>query len=406
MEKEVKEKIRRKVLQQIPTGMDLDERYLADIIDQVITEMGQEQYLRFRERKKMRQQIFNSMRKLDVLQELIEDEDVTEIMVNGPHHIFIEKEGKLYETGLEFDSRERLEDIAQQIASEGNRIVNETTPILDVRLADGSRVNIVMPPIALEGPVITIRKFPKEALTMKKLIKMEAITAEADQFLKRLVEAKYNIFISGGTGAGKTTFLNILSNYIPATERIITIEDSAELQIQNVDNLVRMEARNANVEGKNQITIRDLIRSALRMRPDRIIVGEIRDATAIDMLAAMNTGHDGSLSTGHANSPKDMLNRLETLVLMGMDIPLIAIRQQISSAIDIIVHLGRLRDRSRKVLEICEVGNMSEGEVELFPLFSFVEEGEMNGKIKGSLQRTNHNLRSTDKCMKAGVKLE
>ena len=406
MEKEVKEKIRRKVLQQIPTGMDLDERYLADIIDQVITEMGQEQYLRFRERKKMRQQIFNSMRKLDVLQELIEDEDVTEIMVNGPHHIFIEKEGKLYETGLEFDSRERLEDIAQQIASEGNRIVNETTPILDVRLADGSRVNIVMPPIALEGPVITIRKFPKEALTMKKLIKMEAITAEADQFLKGLVEAKYNIFISGGTGAGKTTFLNILSNYIPATERIITIEDSAELQIQNVDNLVRMEARNANVEGKNQITIRNLIRSALRMRPDRIIVGEIRDATAIDMLAAMNTGHDGSLSTGHANSPKDMLNRLETLVLMGMDIPLIAIRQQISSAIDIIVHLGRLRDRSRKVLEICEVGNMSEGEVELFPLFSFVEEGEMNGKIKGSLQRTNHNLRSTDKCMKAGVKLE
>lgn len=406
MEKEVKEKIRRKVLQQIPTGMDLDERYLADIIDQVITEMGQEQYLRFRERKKMRQQIFNSMRKLDVLQELIEDEDVTEIMVNGPHHIFIEKEGKLYETGLEFDSRERLEDIAQQIASEGNRIVNETTPILDVRLADGSRVNIVMPPIALEGPVITIRKFPKEALTMKKLIKMEAITAEADQFLKGLVEAKYNIFISGGTGAGKTTFLNILSNYIPATERIITIEDSAELQIQNVDNLVRMEARNANVEGKNQITIRDLIRSALRMRPDRIIVGEIRDATAIDMLAAMNTGHDGSLSTGHANSPKDMLNRLETLVLMGMDIPLIAIRQQISSAIDIIVHLGRLRDRSRKVLEICEVGNMSEGEVELFPLFSFVEEGEMNGKIKGNLQRTNHNLRSTDKCMKAGVKLE
>ncbi|MDD7348969.1 MAG: CpaF family protein [Clostridiales bacterium] len=406
MEKEVKEKIRRKVLQQIPTGMDLDERYLADIIDQVITEMGQEQYLRFRERKKMRQQIFNSMRKLDVLQELIEDEDVTEIMVNGPHHIFIEKEGKLYETGLEFDSRERLEDIAQQIASEGNRIVNETTPILDVRLADGSRVNIVMPPIALEGPVITIRKFPKEALTMKKLIKMEAITAEADQFLKGLVEAKYNIFISGGTGAGKTTFLNILSNYIPATERIITIEDSAELQIQNVDNLVRMEARNANVEGKNQITIRDLIRSALRMRPDRIIVGEIRDATAIDMLAAMNTGHDGSLSTGHANSPKDMLNRLETLVLMGMDIPLIAIRQQISSAIDIIVHLGRLRDRSRKVLEICEVGNMSEGEVELFPLFSFVEEGEMNGKIKGSLQRTNHNLRSTDKCIKAGVKLE
>ena len=406
MEKQIKQRICERVLQQVPTGVDVDEQYLTDVIDQVITEMGQEQYMRFRDRRKMRREIFNSMRKLDVLQELIEDEDVTEIMINGPQHIFIEKEGSLYETGLTFDSEERLSDIAQQIASEGNRIVNESTPILDVRLGDGSRVNIVMPPIALEGPVITIRKFPKDPLTMEKLVAMGAVTPEADRFLKALVEAKYNIFISGGTGAGKTTFLNILSNYIPVSERIITIEDSAELQIRNVENIVRMEARNANVEGKNQVTIRDLIRSALRMRPSRIIVGEIRDATAIDMLTAMNTGHDGSLSTGHANSPKDMLNRLETLVLMGMDIPLPAIRQQISSAIDIIVHLGRLRDRSRKVLAICEIGEVEQGEIQIFPLFSFEEEGEENGRIKGTLKRTSHILRSMDKCKKAGVKLE
>ncbi len=406
MEKQIKQRICERVLQQVPTGVDVDEQYLTDVIDQVITEMGQEQYMRFRDRRKMRREIFNSMRKLDVLQELIEDEDVTEIMINGPQHIFVEKEGSLYETGLTFDSEERLSDIAQQIASEGNRIVNESTPILDVRLEDGSRVNIVMPPIALEGPVITIRKFPKDPLTMEKLVAMGAVTPEADRFLKALVEARYNIFISGGTGAGKTTFLNILSNYIPVSERIITIEDSAELQIRNVENIVRMEARNANVEGKNQVTIRDLIRSALRMRPDRIIVGEIRDATAIDMLTAMNTGHDGSLSTGHANSPKDMLNRLETLVLMGMDIPLPAIRQQISSAIDIIVHLGRLRDRSRKVLAICEIGEVEQGEIQIFPIFSFEEEGEENGRIKGTLKRTSHILRSMDKCKKAGVKLE
>lgn len=286
----IKEKIRERVLQQVPTGVDVDEKYLADAIDRVITEIGQEQYMRFGDRKKMRREIFNSMRKLDVLQELIETDEITEIMINGPNHIFVEREGRLYETGLTFESVERLEDIAQQIASEGNRIVNESVPILDVRLEDGSRVNIVMPPIALEGPVITIRKFPKEPLTMEKLVAMGAITPEADRYLKELVEAKYNIFISGGTGAGKTTFLNILSNYIPVSERIITIEDSAELQIQNVENIVRMESRNANVEGKNQVTIRDLIRSALRMRPDRIVVGEIRDATAIDMLTAMNTG--------------------------------------------------------------------------------------------------------------------
>lgn len=393
------------VLDRMPAEVELDESQLMDIIDDSIVKENEDTYVRYRDKKRLRREIYNSMRRLDVLQDLIENEEITEIMVNGPKHIFVEKEGRLTETGLEFESVERLNDIAQQIASAGNRIVNETNPILDVRLADGSRVNIVMPPIALEGPVITIRKFPKDPLTMEKLIEMGAITEEADRVLKKLVEARYNIFISGGTGAGKTTFLNILSNYIPAEERIITVEDSAELQIRRVKNLVRLEARNANVEGKNQVTIRDLIKSALRMRPDRIVVGEIRDATAIDMLTAMNTGHDGSLSTGHANSPADMLSRLETLVLMGMDIPLEAVKQQISSAIDIVVHLGRLRDKSRKVLEICEVGPVEQGKIRLFPLFRFEEEGERTGRVNGSLKDMGHDLIRNDKCIKAGIRL-
>ncbi len=401
--REERQKIRRMVLEQIPSDAELQEGELLQLIDENIRRAGGDSYLRFGDRKRLRTNIYNSMRRLDVLQELLEDENITEIMVNGPEHIFIEREGRMMETGLIFDSPERLYDIAQQIASGGNRIVNETSPILDVRLADGSRVNIVLPPIAMEGPVITIRKFPKDPLTMDKLIDMGALTEEAAEMLRKLVEAKYNIFISGGTGAGKTTFLNILSNYIPGDERIITIEDSAELQIQRVKNLVRLEARNANVEGKNQVTIRDLIKSALRMRPDRIVVGEIRDATAIDMLTAMNTGHDGSLSTGHANSPGDMLNRLETLVLMGMEIPLEAVRQQIASAIDIIVHLGRLRDKSRKVLEICEVGQCEGGKIRMYPLFRFCEEKEREGKIMGSLRRTEHKLINDDKCAKAGI---
>lgn len=401
-----KEQIRHMVLEQVPVDSEIDEDQLLGIIDESIEKAGGDGcYIRFGERKRLRREIYNSMRKLDVLQELIEDEEITEIMVNGPEHIFIEKKGKLMETGLAFDSTERLNDIAQQIASGGNRIVNETNPILDVRLEDGSRVNIVMHPVAITGPVITIRKFPKEPLTMEKLIAMGAITNEADIVLRKLVEARYNIFISGGTGAGKTTFLNILSNYIPPDERIITVEDSAELQIQGIKNLVRLEARNANVEGKNQITIRDLIKSALRMRPDRIVVGEIRDATAIDMLTAMNTGHDGSLSTGHANSPEDMLNRLETLVLMGMDIPLEAIRQQIASAIDIVVHLGRLRDKSRKVLKICEVGQVENGRIRLYPLFQFVEEREEEGQVIGRLKEMGHRLINSDKCIRAGISL-
>ncbi len=389
----------------MPADGELDEGKLLRLIGENIERTREGKYIRYEEKRKLRKDVFNSMRKLDVLQELLEDEDVTEIMVNGPGHIFVERAGRLYETGLEFESVERLGDIAQQIASSGNRIVNESNPILDVRLQDGSRVNIVMPPVAMDGPVITIRKFPKEPLTMERLVSFGAITEEAALFLKKLVQARYNIFVSGGTGAGKTTFLNILSNYIPRDERIITVEDSAELQIRNVKNLVRLEARNANVEGKHAVTIRDLIKSALRMRPDRIVVGEIRDATAIDMLAAMGTGHDGSLSTGHANSSADMVSRLETLVLMGMDIPLEAIRQQIVSAVDIVIHLGRLRDRSRRVLEICEVGELKQGGIQLHSLYRFVERGEKEGRVIGELQATGHALLRREKCEKAGIKI-
>lgn len=404
-EEERRKKIRESVLEEIPSGIEITDAELLGLIESHIERQSHQEYIRLREKKGLRHGVFNSIRKMDILQDILEDSDVTEIMVNGPEHIFIEKEGRITETGLTFEHRERLEDIAQQIASSGNRMVNESNPILDARLADGSRVNIVVPPIAIEGPVITIRKFPKEALTMKKLIGMGAVTEEVEEFLRKLVEARYNIFISGGTGAGKTTFLNILSNFIPGTERVITIEDSAELQIQNVPNLVRLEARNSNVEGKNEVTIRDLVKSALRMRPDRIIVGEIRDAAAIDLLSALNTGHDGSLSTGHANSPADMLNRLETLVLMGLDIPLAAIRQQIASGIDLMVHLGRLRDKSRKVLEVTEVGEVVDGKIALSPLYVFQEEGEKDGRVLGKLKATGNQLKATEKCERAGVRV-
>ena len=397
--------LKENVLKKVPVGVELEDNELLTLIEEEIQGMQQDGYLRLEEKKQLRHMVFNALRRMDVLQDLLDDEEVTEIMVNGAEHIFVEKEGNLTETGYRFENRQRLEDIAQQIASSGNRLVNESNPILDARLEDGSRVNIVVPPIAIEGPVITIRKFPKEAMTMERLIRMGAVTEEVEEFLRKLVQAKYNIFISGGTGAGKTTFLNILSNYIPSAERVITIEDSAELQIQNIQNLVRLEARNANVEGKNQVTIRDLVKSALRMRPDRIIVGEIRDTAAIDLLTAMNTGHDGSLSTGHANSPADMLNRLETLVLMGLDIPLAAIRQQIASGIDIVVHLGRLRDKSRKVLEVSEVGDMVNGKICLRPLYRFCERGKRNGKVIGRLEKTDRELQAVEKCQRAGIDL-
>ena len=387
--------IRERVLEEVPPGAELADETLQAMIDRTITELFPDEYIRLEEKRKLRHMVFNSIRRMDVLQDVLEDETITEIMVNGPHHIFVEQAGHLYETGLTFEHQTRLENIVQQIASRGNRIVNESNPILDARLEDGSRVNIVVPPIALEGPVITIRKFPKETMTMEKLLSLGALTKEACEFLQKLVIAKYNIFISGGTGAGKTTFLNVLSNFIPKEERVITIEDSAELQIQNIANLVRLEARNRNVEGKNEVTIRDLVKSALRMRPDRIIVGEIRDSAAIDLLTAM--------STGHANSPKDMLNRLETLFLMGLEIPLAAIRQQIASGIDIMIHLGRLRDKSRRVLEISEVGSVVDGKIELHPLFIFEEQGEMNGRVKGHLVRTKTVFSATGKAERAGV---
>lgn len=403
--KKSEEEIRSRVIGGLSMEHAITETKLLSTISEEVLSESREDYIRLRERKQVRRNVFNSIRRLDVLQDLLEDEEITEIMVNGANRIFIEKGGKLIETDREFSSKDKLEEIIQQIASKGNRIVNETSPILDVRLEDGSRVNIVLPPIAIDGPVVTIRRFPKEALTMKRLIELGAITKEAAGFLEKLVRARYNIFISGGTGAGKTTFLNILSGFIPKEERVITIEDSAELQIQHVKNLVRLESRNENIEGENEVTIRELIRSALRMRPDRVVVGEVRDEVAIDMLQAMNTGHDGSLSTGHANSASDMLNRLETLVLMGLDIPVTAIRGQIASAIDIIVHLGRLRDSSRKVLEIDEVGEFRDGMIELIPLYRFQEFSEHQGKIEGELRATKHSLRNVSKCKRAGVSI-
>lgn len=400
----LKEKLHQAVLENMDLGREITDGELLDTIDQVLIEKSKNNYISMQEKQRLRKEIFNAIRKLDILQELIEDNSITEIMINGAKKIFVEKNGAIYPSDKAFVSEKKLEDVVQQIVSQANRIINEANPIVDSRLSDGSRVNIVLPPIAMDGPTITIRKFPDKPITIEKLLEYESITAEAADFLKLLVISGYNIFISGGTGSGKTTFLNVLSNFIPSNERIITIEDSAELQIRNIPNIVRLEVRNANTEGNNGITIRDLIKTSLRMRPDRIIVGEVRDAAAIDMLQALNTGHDGSLSTGHANSPADMLSRLESLVLLGAEIPLLAVRKQIASAIDIIVHLGRLRDRSRRVLEITEVLDCKEGEIHLSPLYSFIETGEVNGRVKGSLVKANE-LQSKDKLFRAGLKL-
>ena len=401
----MKEKLQQEVLESIDLTTDITDDELLNTIDQILVLKSRENYISVQEKRKLRREIFNSIRKLDILQDLVEDSSITEIMVNGPDNIFIEQSGRIYTCDRTFETQRKLEDVVQQIVSQSNRIVNEANPIVDSRLADGSRVNIVLPPVAMDGPVVTIRKFPENPITVEQLINLGSITKEVASYLKALVVAGYNIFISGGTGSGKTTFLNVLSNYIPSSERIITIEDSAELQIRNIPNLVRLEARNANTEGNNQVTIRDLIKTSLRMRPDRIIVGEVRDAAAIDMLQAMNTGHDGSMSTGHANSPADMLSRLESLVLLGADIPLLAVRKQIASAIDIIVHLGRLRDRTRRILEITEVMGCVDHEIRLNPLYLFTEEGEAKGRVQGELIKQN-NLIHTDKLLRAGIKPE
>lgn len=397
------EQLHARILEELDLTKEVEDEELTRIIHQVLKEAGEREYISLSERTALGKELFNAFRKLDLLQEFLEDEDITEIMINGTQNIFYEKAGRLYQSEKRFLSKEKLEDVIQQIVAGSNRLVNEASPIVDARLADGSRVNVILAPVALNGPIVTIRKFPKEAVTMKQLIAWNSVSKEVASILAVYVAAGYNIFISGGTGSGKTTFLNALSQYIPKDERIITIEDNAELKILGVANLVSLEARNANAEGTGEVTIRDLIKSALRMRPTRIIVGEVRSAEAIDMLQALNTGHDGSLSTGHANSPEDMLSRLETMVLMGMEIPLPAIRRQIASGIDLIVHLGRLRDKSRKVLKVTEILDYRDGEILLQPIYSFEETGEKNGKIQGIWKKV-HGLTHTGKLLAAGYK--
>ena len=389
MEIQVKQELLQDIKRIIGENIDLKKELCDEEIEEIITkavfEKARETYISVSEKQFLISYIFNSMRRLDIIQPLLDDHTVTEIMINGPKDIFIEQEGRLRKLELSFESREKLEDVIQSIVSKVNRTVNESSPIVDARLEDGSRVSVVLQPIALNGPILTIRKFSEKPLTMEQLLACGSINKQAAEVLERMVRARYNLFICGGTGSGKTTFLNVLSNFIPPDERIVTIEDSAELQIINVKNIVRLETRNANTEGKGQITIRDLIRTSLRMRPDRIIVGEVRGGEALDMLQAMNTGHDGSLSTGHANSTKDMLSRLETMVLMASAFPLEAIRQQIASALDVIIHLGRLRDKSRRVLEISEVAGYQDGEIKLNPLFVFREEKESDKESENEL---------------------
>lgn len=396
---------RKMVLDEVNQEEMISDEKVQEIIGKVLLREGKERGLLLREREQLSKELFYALRKLDILQELIDDPGVTEIMVNGTEAIFVERNGSLFRWDKQFSSKEVLEGVVQQIVGRMNRVVNESNPIVDTRLPNGSRVNIVLPPVALNGPILTIRRFPEKAITMEDLLKFGSITEEAVSFLNVLVRCGYNIFISGGTGSGKTTFLNALSNFIPEMERIITIEDSAELQIKNIPNLVRLETRNKNQEGSEEISIRDLIKSALRMRPDRIIVGEVRGGEAIDMIQCLNTGHDGSLSTGHANSSKDMLSRLETMILMGMELPLSAIRRQIASGIDILVHLGRLRDRSRKVLEIAEVLDFTDGEILLQPLFVFQEESEKSGVVNGKLIKKNR-LYHREKLVACGMTKE
>ncbi|MBR0148178.1 MAG: CpaF family protein [Lachnospiraceae bacterium] len=398
----VKEQLYEDIRSRIDFSREVSDDEVEELIDELIIRKSKTGYIKISDRVKLRTEIFYSIRKLDILQELVDDNTVTEIMINGPDNIFIEKEGRLFKWDRSFESAAKLLDVIQQIVAKCNRVVNESSPIVDARLQNGSRVNVVLNPVALNGPILTIRRFPEHPITMDDLISFGAITKEAVDFLQKLVVCGYNIFISGGTGSGKTTFLNALSNFIPKDERVITIEDSAELQILGVENLVRLETRNANVEGCDPVTIRDLIKSSLRMRPDRIIVGEVRGGEALDLLSAMNTGHDGSLSTGHANSARDMMARLETMVLMGIELPLDAIRRQISSGIDILVHLGRLRDKSRRVLQICEMDEMKDGQIQLHTLYTFKEEGESNGKIHGSFTKVGE-LKNTEKLKRGGL---
>ena len=399
------EDLRGKLALELSNLRHVSDEALYEMIDREIALAERGATLTVREKLTLRSSLFNAFRRLDILQELVDTKEITEIMVNGKDHIFVEKNGRVVRWDRSFRSNEQLEDMIQQIVSRVNRVVNVSSPIADARLEDGSRVHVVLPPVSLGGPVVTIRKFP-DPITMEKLIGYGSITPEAAAFLKKLVKAGYNIFISGGTNSGKTTFLNALSSFIPDEERVITIEDSAELQLTHIRNLVRLETRSANTEGEGAVTISDLIRASLRMNPDRIVVGEVRGGEALDMLQAMNTGHDGSLSTGHANSPRDMLSRLETMVLCAAELPLAAIRSQIAGALDLMIHLGRLRDHSRHVLSITEVGDCINGEIQLNELFSFQEQktAGRRGKVEGSLVRTGE-LKNRAKLLAAGIDL-
>ena len=396
--------LRKKLRERLDQTREVEDQEIYRQIDDLILEETRNRYVSLRRKEALRTELFNSIRKLDILQELIDDDSVTEIMVNGTEGIFLERNGRLLCWEKKITSKEKLEDMVQQIAGRCNRIVNESVPVADARLLDGSRVSLVLPPVALNGPIITIRRFPKNPIHMDRLVELGAVTTEAAAFLRALVRSGYNIFISGGTGSGKTTFLNALSDFIPKEERIITIEDNAELQIQGAENLVRLEARQANTEGKNSVTIRDLIKASLRMRPDRIVVGEVRGEEALDMIQSMNTGHDGSLSTGHANSPRDMLSRLETMILMAMELPLSAIRRQIASAVDILIHLGRMRDRRRKVMEIVEITgyDRASGEITERTLFQLEETKEQPMGVLVRKQELLH----VEKLNRAGIVLE
>lgn len=377
MSREIFLEIRKRLMEKLDLSRELTDGEILEAIDNLILNEIQDVCYGLKEKVQLRQELFYSVRKLDVLQELIEDESVTEIMVNGPDAVFVERGGHLTRWNKTFTSREKLEDVIQQIVGKCNRVVNESMPIVDARLEGGARVNAVVYPVALNGPILTIRRFPDTPMTMERLIEIGSLTPACAGFLEKLVRARYSIIIGGGTGSGKTTFLGALSEYIPKDERVITIEDNAELKIQGIANLVRLEAKNANVAGGVSVAIRDLIKAALRMRPDRIIVGEVRGGEAVDMLQALNTGHDGSLGTAHANSSQDMLSRLETMTLMGVTLPLEAIRRQIASGVDILVHLGRMRDKTRKVLEITEVCGFEKGEILLRPLYSRQEGKEL-----------------------------
>ena len=394
MSRELFQELRALLMERLDLARELSDEEILEEIDDLILGRMREYCLSLKEKVQLRQELFHSVRKLDVLQELIEDETVTEIMVNGPDAIFVERAGKLTKWDKTFTSGEKLEDVIQQIVGKCNRVVNESMPIVDARLDNGARVNAVIRPVALNGPILTIRRFPDTPITMEKLIALGSLPSECAEFLAALVRARYSMVIGGGTGSGKTTFLGALSNYIPPDERLITIEDNAELKIQGIANLVRLEAKMANMEGAASITIRDLIKTALRMRPDRIIVGEVRGGEAVDMLQALNTGHDGSLSTAHANSASDMLSRLETMTLMGVDLPLEAIRRQIASGVDILIHLGRMRDKSRKVLEITEICGFENHEIKTRTLYRW-QEGK--GLVKTA------ELLNREKLIRAGV---